>query len=508
MRRSPPHVTIGLPAFADALIVLVLIVVAGRQAMSVTTGLHVPPDPDLFRSAAITQTISDGAWVADPFFAGETNWYNPLVPAVVATLHWLTGTPILELYARAGVVVNLLIPLAFWALVRVLFGSGTAVAAVFTLLFLPPRELPGWSIAGYWPWLFSGVSTQAVFYLSLLAADSAGRSPRISRWLLAGVALGFVFLGHTAPALLVGGVLVLAAARMWRHGCQGRQAVLLLGSCLLVAILVSLPLVWSVAVRYRFAVANDVLALYVYPGTEPANILDLLRAHANAGGALALVGAGMLLFDRERRRRVWVIGYWGIMNALVVLVHYGRTPLESVGLRIPQIVTAFHFFIYAEAILTILGGYALWRIVEAVARSVPRLASWTPAFAPRLLLLAVIVLSVRPALASRRAREDFDESHERAVRYQNLQPDQRVREWIRGLTKPGAVFLASYRLSLYVVAPAGGKVVALDPVFANPYVNLARRERDQYTMEDRIHENDRAGYCAVASQVPSAGRDQ
>ena len=56
----------------DALIVLGLIVVAGRQALSVTTGLHLPPDPDLFRSAAITQTMVDGAWTADPFFAGES----------------------------------------------------------------------------------------------------------------------------------------------------------------------------------------------------------------------------------------------------------------------------------------------------------------------------------------------------------------------------------------------------------------------------------------------------
>ena len=51
-----------------------------------------------------------------------------------------------------------------------------------------------------------------------------------------------------------------------------------------------------------------------------------------------------------------------------------------------------------------------------------------------------------------------------------------------------------------VVAPSGGKVVALDPVFANPYVDLATRERDQRRMEERIVENDRGGYCLVASR--------
>jgi hypothetical protein len=493
------HILADWAAIVDALIVLGLIVVAGRQALSVTTGLHLPPDPDLFRSAAITQTMVDGAWSADPFYAGEANWYNPLVPAVVATLHALTGTPILELYARGGVMLNALIPLAFWVLVRVLFGSGTAVAAVFTFLFLPPRSLPGWSTAGYWPWLFSGVFTQAVFYISLLAADSAGRSMRFSRWLLAGVALGVVFLGHTAPALLVGGVLVLTAAGMWRRGCPAHRAALMLASSLLVALCVSLPTVLAVGVRYRFAVANDVLSLYAFPGTEPANFLDLLRAHANAGGALALLGAGLLAVDRERRARVWVIGYWAIVNTLFLILHYGRSTLDSAGLRIPQLVTAFHFFIYADAIVTILAGYALWRIVDIVARPVPRLASWlTPVVVARALLVTMIVVSLRPALASRRAREDFDESHERALRYQSRAAEWRIRDWIRGRTTPGTVFLASPQVSLYIVAPAGGKVVSLDAVFANPYVNAASRERDQFTMEDRIHENDRSGYCAVA----------
>jgi hypothetical protein len=500
-------VIVDRSVIVDALIIVGLIVVAGGQALSVTTGLHLPPDPDLFRSAAITQTMVDGAWTADPFYAGESNWYNPLVPAVVAALHGLTGTPILELYARGGVMLNALIPLAFWALVRVLFGSGTAVAAVFTFLFLTPRGLPGWSTAGYWPWLFSGVFTQAVFYLSLLAVDSAGRSMRLSQWLRAGVALGVVFLGHTAPALIVGGVLVLTATRGWRHGCSARQSVLMLAAGLFVAGCVSFPIIMSVGVHYRFAVANDVLALYAYPGTEPENIVDLLRAHANAGGALALLGVGLLAFDRGRRKRVWVIGYWVIINALFLFLHYGRTALDSVGLRIPPIVTAFHFFIYADAIVTVFAGYALWRIVEAAARLASRLVfrsssvatTWlTPSLAARALLLTVVLLSVRPALASRRAREDFDESRARALQYQSRPANQAIREWIRGRTTPGTVFLASPLMSLYVVAPAGGKVVSLDAVFANPYVNAASRERDQFTMEDRIHENDRAGYCAVA----------
>jgi hypothetical protein len=493
---GPPSTT----TVVDALIAVCLVAVAVREGLRVTTGLHVPPDPDLFRSAAITQTILDGAWIADPFFAGEWNWYNPLVPAIVALLHAITGTPVLELYARSGVVLNLFGPIAFWALVRALFGSGAAVAAVFAFLFLPPR-LPGWSTAGYWPWLFSSVFTQAVFYAGLIAVDRAARSMRLTQWVIAGLALGFVFLGHTAPAIVFGGVIVLAATRMWRGGLSAQRSMVLLAASLATAVVVSLPVVLSVAVRYRFAVLNDVLRLYAYPETEPGNFAGFLADHANAGTALALAGAPLLLRDREQRRRAWVIGYWAVVNGAILLVHFGRPLLESAGLHVPQVVTAFHFILYAEALLMILAGYALWRIVETAGGMVTRTTLRVPpAIVARALLAVVVLLSVGPLLPARRAREDFDESHTRAVAYQNRQDERRVREWIRTTTPPGTVFLASYRLSLYAVAPAGGKVVALDPVFANPYVDLAARERDQRKMEERIFENDRNGYCLAASR--------
>ena len=447
----------------------------------------------------MSQTLLNGAWLGDPFFAGEWNWYNPLVPAIVAVLHTLTGTPVLELYARGGVLLNMLAPVALWALVRVLFGSGAGVAAVFAFLFLPPRFMPGWSTAGYWPWLFASVFTQAVFYAGLLAVDRAGRSTQRRPWLVAGLALGVVFLGHTAPALIFGGVLVLAAVRVWRHGASARRAVLLLASALVVAMVVSLPLVLSVVARYRLTVLNNVLALYEFPETEPANILGFLGNHANAGGLLALLGLALVAFDRERRQRAWVIGYWGLVNGVILLVHYGKGALASAGVHIPQIVTAFHFFLFAEAIVVILAGYAIWRLIELAVKRLPDRSSWmTPVVAARVVLIAIVATSVGPALPKRRAREDFDESRQRALQYQSRQSDEVVRKWIRESATPGAVFLASYRMSLYVVAPSGGKVVALDPVFANPYVNLAGRERDQYRMEERIHENDRNGFCAVA----------
>ena len=80
----------------------------------------------------------------------------------------------------------------------------------------------------------------------------------------------------------------------------------MLAASLAAAIVVSLPVILSVAVRYRFAVRNNVLSLYAYSETEPSNIIGFLLNHVNAGGALAVLGAVLLAFDRERRQRAWV----------------------------------------------------------------------------------------------------------------------------------------------------------------------------------------------------------
>jgi hypothetical protein len=143
----------------------------------------------------------------------------------------------------------------------------------------------------------------------------------------------------------------------------------------------------------------------------------------------------------------------------------------------------------------------MWRTLETAAGILSKTGPWaTPAVVTRLLLVAIVVFSVGRLLPGRLNREDFEESNQRARAFQSREGDRRLREWIRSSTAPGAVFLGSYRLSLYVIAPAGGKVVALDPVFANPYVDLATREGDQRTMEDRITENNGGGYCLAASR--------
>lgn len=493
---------------ADALIAVVLLIVAVREGLRVTSGLHVPPDPDLFRDAAQAQTMADGVWGGDPFFAGEFLWYNPLVPALVALLHAVTRTPILGLYARGGVVLNLFGPLTFFALARRLFGSGAAAAATLAFLFLAPRDLPGWAAAGYSPWLFAGVFTQALFYTGVIVADQAARSQQAGWWLLAGIVLGVTFLGHTAPALLLGGILVLTAvsvARMRRAAVAPltSRPGFLLAACLALAAMVSLPLAIPVAGRYRLAVENGAPAGWTLPATEPGNFLKLIEAHATVGVALALIGVALLLFsDPERRERARILGRWAFVNGAFLALHYATPLFAAVGFGLPPIVPAFHFLFYVEAILALLAGYALWRFVEWAARLLaPAFHPWaSPAASAHVLLGAVLLAVLAMAVPRYRARQDLVESREQALRYEARQADARARNWIRTATRPGSVFLASDLVSLYVVGPAGGKVVSLEAVFANPYVRVTDREADRRVMMDALASGDRDEFCALATR--------
>ena len=71
---------------------------------------------------AAALTILNGHAPSDPLYRDESLWYNPLVPAVVAATSWGTGIGIPKLYARAGVVINLVVPIAFAGLVWLLGG--------------------------------------------------------------------------------------------------------------------------------------------------------------------------------------------------------------------------------------------------------------------------------------------------------------------------------------------------------------------------------------------------
>ena len=72
--------------------------------------------------------------------------------------------------------------------------------------------------------------------------------------------------------------------------------------------------------------------------------------------------------------------------------------------------------------------------------------------------------------------------------------------WIQAATSPSDVFLAREDLSLSVIATAGRKVVAVERLFSNPFVNWESRARDRDTMMAALTSGDPAHFHDTATR--------
>jgi hypothetical protein len=79
----------------------------------------------------------------------------------------------------------------------------------------------------------------------------------------------------------------------------------------------------------------------------------------------------------------------------------------------------------------------------------------------------------------------------RTLALQRDPAEVRITEFLHRTTTDDAIVLASSDLSLNTVAPSGRRIVALNPVFSNPYVDLIPRVRDRQMMFDALTHGDR-----------------
>jgi len=151
------------------LAVLLLCVVALGHGWRATHNLDWPPDFDLYRDAAIAQTMLDGGGLSDPAYTGERLWYNLLVPAIVAGISRLIGWAVHTTYARAGAYLNVLALPCFYLLVVGLFKDRLiAFASTLAFLFVTCQCPLSRACATCSPWLFVANFAQGFFYLALV----------------------------------------------------------------------------------------------------------------------------------------------------------------------------------------------------------------------------------------------------------------------------------------------------------------------------------------------------
>jgi hypothetical protein len=479
--------------------VVLLCAPALYQGIQTTRALSWPPDVDLYRDIAQAQTMTDGQLLADPFYRDQTIWYNPLVPFLVAGASRLTGLPVHTAYTRAGAYLNILAPLAFFFLVRGLFGPLAAAVATLDFLFIRDPGDPAWLSPSYSPWLYSSAFAQTLFYLTLRAYHAALASDEGPWYLATGALLGLTFLAHTAPALILG--IVIASGWRLRAAAPGtawapilrRHALLLL-----VALVTAAPFLWSILFRYHLRVRNPTPLTWFGAPLAAGGAGGILALGLSAETAVAFLGLVWLILRDERRLEAGLITRWAVAaGALLVYTLLGN-PSFHAGTSLPPLLPPHHFLFSLKALESVLVGYAVSGLVLEMGRRFDLTASWVVRSGAA--LLAGLALGVGLAFPRYQTREAFVMARRQAEKDDTRATREEAREWIRSHTRPEDVFLAADDLALLVVGSAGRKTVALDPYFSNPYVDWKRRREGRDTMVALLEEGRYLPFATLARE--------
>ncbi len=503
-RASGDDVVISTPAqristFAVVGLSIALILVAFFQNRSVVNDISAPGLDIQYRELAGAQTMLDQGYGPDASYASEHTWYNPMAIWLIAGLSRITGVAPALVIARSGPYINLVAPIALFGLVALLFDRFAALAAAAAFVFAVGTQFPFTYSASYSPWFAPENFAQAWMYLSIAAASRAFDLNRAPGWAVAaGGLLGATFLTHVAPALLGGVVCVLLAASEWQRSCRLRDCAGRLATVIGVAFLISGPFTVQILGHYRLAIVNQ------FPSQSPSDLLDLnelpglFRELATIPVLLAVAALGFRATRRHDRSMEVVLA---LLTAVLLFLagHYARLLIAKAGVSLPPVVPAYHYFFYLMAVVSIGTGLALRDLGTAIVRRLQGL-SVEPSVSNSQSGLATTVLAIVLVLAffpRYQQRVDFT-----TVRREMLAASQRfpsdVVEWIRGHSVPEDVFLCTDDASLYVVTPAGRKVVATNRYFSNLYVDWAARDSDRRRMFQRLELRDTEGFLALA----------
>jgi hypothetical protein len=435
--------------------------IALATALYFVHGLQWPYADDNYRDIAQARATLDGHPFSDPFFAGEWIWYNPLLPWIVALGASLTGTSLAMFHVQSGPWLNLLGPVAFYFVAVRITGRHAALVALVFFLFVNGQTDSSRDHSTYGPWLYTASFAQGLFYTTVLALQKARRDRTMRSALLVGGSIGLTLLTHTGPALVLA-VVTMCVLRPRSWTIAG-----------LTAAIVATPYLYPIVVHYGAHVRNVVpMAGGMWLTASIVRFPELLWTNALL---IACAAAGLfLLKDR-------ILGAW--LAVSLALVGYGlwcdRIP------QLPRIVPTFHFWRYAAAALTVYAGAAVWFLVRRVAAS-----------RAELVVSAIAVVAVGAAYPRYLERPDF---WGRALSHQRT-ANAWVAPYLRDHTAPDEVVLAPTPVALELVGPAGRKVVALHPIFSNPYVDPATRLQDHTAMFDALQAGDSQRFLGMAGR--------
>ena len=502
----------GVSAAVAAVVCLSLAFIVAHRA---SVGLSMPYDMDHFREVASAQALADGKGLVDPYYAGEALWYNPLLATMIAVISKVSGLDVPTAYVQAGPWLTLAAQVAFFAMAARLVGAWAAAIALAALIFGPPHDVPSWATPAVTVWAFPNTVASTFFYIALIVCWVAMGRGGSRWWMAAGVALGVVFLAHSAPALILGLCAVAAASIGGRREnptggddarserAPLRERLIAVAVMLGTALIVSLPLLYSILGRYHLRIVTREPLDFLWDTLELARLPGLLREGLLSWrGALQIIGAGVLVARASRDRGARLVLYW--LAAALLLLGYGYLQ-QIIGVeRARPLLPPHHFFFYVEAVGHVLTGVGAWAIITGItgklARRVPARVARLEPVVRTLAGAGVVAWLVTMNYGAFAMRADFEEYRREAVGYTDEFARTRVLSRLRSETAGNAVVLASDVNSYYRVAPAGRFVVSIPAVQSNPYVTEGGRDADQEAMIQALLRRDFSTFNQLADR--------
>lgn len=491
-----------------ALAIAACLCIALFHGLRATRDINWHPGSDAYRDIALAQIILDGDYPADYLSAGEWLWYNPLTGAVIAVCAWLGDLPPPHANVRIAPFLNLLVPLAFTALVWRLAGGWVALVALVSFLFVLPPQRPSFVTAGYSPWLLAPHFSQALFYLTLLTW--MWHLDRRDYWIaaLGGLLLGMTFLGHTAPAVLLGCIMMVTAiapSRRPQPDTRQRQW-MALGIALAVAFAASLPFTISILFRYRLEIVNPAPTQWVWEGAALEKLPAKLYALPHWRSLVVLAGMyGFVYGPFTRRIKIAVLAWPAIAMGFLGYSYLAQWTARS-GINLRQVTPGYHYVLYLIAAGHLFFGLGMVLLLEKILSGVHRWATGHPFTHARRAYAVAICAGVVAAMLIvgnyQSFRGWYGFSRDRTVAQKRIQQTDNFApyHWIRGHAGSNAVFLCGDFMALFCVAPAGARAIAADPHFMNLYVPYEPRAEAREVLWKALRDGDAPVFESVASQ--------
>jgi hypothetical protein len=449
--------------------VCLLLVFCLIRGLWVTRGLNSPAIMDTFRDAGFVQGIIDGNWFGDPTIGGAWRYYPPLTHAFFAAVAAATGIEPLRLLTMSAPLLNLIVPTGFFLMTRHLIGAIAAVAGTALLVFFNDLVLPSWISAAYHPWSSVPLLALGGFFFSVWLIHARIRSESLRDAVLIGSAIGLTFLAHTVPALIL--AVILPVAVFTTREINART----LGWIAIIAVTAlawSLPLLLPLLVSYRLHILN--------PG--PGALVDpLFAAWPPSRGMLLTILPGLLALPviavlrtegSISRAAGAILTVWLIVPIVFLTRHYACGAASQAAVCTVFVLAVHHWFIYLQAALTCLAGFAAWLCMIRLRGTTRRPKSWHSAGLILGVLCGVAALWPRP----------FDDSMRQRALDLGATFDWGAYSWVTRHTGPQDLFVTelpdtSLNPASLAVMAAGRRSVALPETYSNPYVEWQSRNR-------------------------------